>query len=190
MTPISNLPNDVATRVRDELQSGERVTWAGQPMPGRFARRSIGMVLFAIPWTAFAVFWVAAASRFTAPDFSHPFDFFPLFGVPFILIGLGMLTSPFWMRLKARRTVYVITDRRAIILDGNLGRSTTVRSFEPARLGDIRRVQRPDGSGDLVFERTYSIDRRGGRHTTDHGFLAIENVKNVEGLIQQLVRSK
>jgi hypothetical protein len=41
---------------------------------------------------------------------------FPLFGVPFVLIGLGMLAAPYWMRRKAQNTVYALTDKRALIL--------------------------------------------------------------------------
>lgn len=181
-----SLPADVATFVDAELQPGERMVWAGQPMPGRFARRSLGYVLFAIPWTAFALFWIAGASGFKLPDFSHGAGLFPLFGVPFVLIGFGMLSSPLWMRRKARRTAYVITDRRALIFDAGAWRSTTVRSFEPHRLGDIRRVQHADGSGDLIFERTWANDGEGGQRSTDHGFLAIMDVKDVEGKIREL----
>jgi hypothetical protein len=185
----NNLPRDVAALVGAELQPGERITWAGQPIPGRFARRSIGAVLFGIPWTAFAIFWIAGASGFKLPDFSHGFGLFPLFGVPFVLIGFGMISSPYWMRRKARRTAYVVTDQRALILDGGWWRSTTIRSFEPHRLGDIRRVQNLDGSGDLIFERTWASDNDGGKQSTDHGFLAIQDVKTVETLIRQLTNA-
>ena len=184
-----SLPREVATMVGSELQPGERITWAGQPIPRFFARRSIGAVLFGIPWTAFAIFWIAGASGFKWPDFSHGAGLFPLFGVPFVLIGFGMLSTPYWMRRKARRTAYVITDRRALILDGGAWRSVTVRSFEPKRLGDFRRVQRTDGSGDLIFERTWATDSEGYKQSTDHGFLAIRNVREVESLIRQLSKS-
>ncbi len=184
-----NLPLDVATLIGAELNPSERISWAGQPIPARFARRSIGAVLFGIPWTAFSIFWIAGASGFKLPDFSHGPGLFPLFGVPFLLIGFGMLSTPYWMRRKARRTAYVVTDQRALILDGSSWRSTTVRSFEPHRLGDIRRIQNPDGSGDLIFERTWASDNDGGRQSTDHGFLAIQDVKTVETLIRELTYS-
>lgn len=172
-----------------ELQPGERVTWSGQPIPGRFARRSIAIVIFGIPFTAFAIFWIAGASEFKQPDFSGGAGLFPLFGVPFVLIGLGMLSSPFWMRLKAARTAYAITDRRALIIEGRLFRSIGIRSFESDRLRDIRRVQNSDGSGDLIFERTWTTDADGARQSTDHGFQAISDVKAVETLIRQLAET-
>lgn len=182
-------PSDISSIVYAELRTGECVTWIGQPIPSRFARRSIGIVLFGIPWTAFALFWMAGASGFKMPDFSHGFGIFPLFGLPFILMGFGMLSSPYWMRRKARRTAYVITDQRAIILAGGAFGSITIRSFEPDRLKDIRRVQKPDGTGDLIFERTWASDGDGGKQSTDHGFLAISDVRNIEGMITRLTHA-
>ncbi len=179
----NQLPLSISRLVDAELRTGEQVVWVGQPIPSRFARRSIAFVLFGIPWTAFALFWIAGASRFKIPDFSKGFDFFPLFGIPFVLVGLGMLSSPFWMRRKALKTAYVITDQRAIVLGAGAFGSTTVRSFDPDRLKDLRRVQKSDGTGDLIFERTWS---QGDKQATDHGFLAIANVREVESRIVSL----
>ncbi len=44
--------------------------------------------------------------------------FFPLFGVPFLLIGLGMLAAPLWAYLRTRGTVYAVTEGRAVIILG------------------------------------------------------------------------
>lgn len=180
------IPRELTALVDTELQPGERIVWTGQPLPSRFARRSLGMVIFAIPWTAFAVFWIAAACQFKIPDFSQGGGFFPLFGLPFVLVGVGMLSSPFWMRRSARRTVYALTDRRALVLGGGAWRSLSVRSFGPEKLRDLRRVQYPDGSGDLIFERTIHENSHNNRQSTDHGFLAIREVKDVETLARKL----
>ena len=183
-TDLWQLPSQLRTLIEGELNDGEKITWIGAPIPQRFAMRSIPTVLFGIPWTAFALFWMAGASGFQIPDFREASDLFPLFGIPFVLIGIGMLSSPFWMMRKARKTAYILTNARAIIFDG--GFSTTIRSFAPERLTDLRRKQRSDGSGDLIFERKLSYDSDGDRQTSDHGFLAISDVKAVEDLVRQL----
>jgi hypothetical protein len=179
------LPARVRSLIEGELNDGEKIMWIGTPIARQFAMRSLPVVLFAIPWTAFAIFWMAGASGFKIPDFTEGFSLFPLFGIPFVLIGFAMLSSPVWMMHKAKRTAYVITTDRAIIFAG--GFSTTIRSFSPDRLTDLRRKQRPDGSGDLVFERQVSRDSDGDRQTTDHGFLAVANVKSVEDMVRKLV---
>ena len=181
------LPSHLRSLIEAELNDGEYITWVGTPIPGRFAMRSIPFVLFSIPWTAFALFWMAGAAGFQMPDFKEGFDLFPLFGIPFVLVGFAMLSSPYWMIRKAKKTAYVLTKDRAIIFDG--GFSTTIRSFGPDRLVDLRRKQRADGSGDLIFEREHSFDNDGDRRSTDHGFLAIPDVKAVEDMVRQLVKT-
>jgi hypothetical protein len=188
------LPVELASLVESELTKGERIVWTGQPIPSRFARSSIPIVLFGIPWTAFAIFWVAAASGFRFPAFSHVFGFFVLFGIPFVLIGLGMLSSPFWMLHQASRIVYVITDRRALIIQRGLLGQVTVRSFEPASLTEVTRTQYADGSGNLIFLREYRTADRFSRFGPDGryagpipvGFLAIPDVKGAEDRIREL----
>ena len=58
----NRLPDELDTRVRSELRQGEKLRWVGQPRPGRMARQALPIVLFGIPWTAFALFWMAMAS--------------------------------------------------------------------------------------------------------------------------------
>ena len=112
MNGVGAIPPELEEKVERELESGERIAWMEQPIPRYFTAMSTGAFLFAIPWTAFALFWICGASGFKLPDFSKGgFSFFPLFGVPFVLIGLGMLSSPWWAHRKALKTVYVITDR-------------------------------------------------------------------------------
>jgi hypothetical protein len=109
---------------------------------------------------------------------------FPLWGVPFILVGLCMLASPLWARRKAGRTLYVITDRRAIIFEGGWG--ITVRSFEPQGLTGLKRRQRSDGSGDLILDQKTWRDSDGDPRTKDVGFFGIEQVKEVEDMLRRL----
>jgi hypothetical protein len=181
-TPL--LTPDLQRRLNDELRAGERIVWSAQPLPRLYRWSSIGIVLFGIPWTAFAIFWMAAAGWGTwkAGNTPGPFKLFPLFGLPFVLIGFGMLSSPFWMSRAARRTVYAITNQRAITIEGQAFGRVKVQSFLPDRLVAMSRTQRPDGSGDLIFEE---VRERSGSSTTtvQRGFKAIAGVREVEDLI-------
>ena len=168
-----------------ELNDGEQITWIGAPIARRFAMKSIPIVLFGIPWTAAALFWMALTCGFEMPNFNFKdgFDVFPLFGIPFVFIGLEMLSSPLRMIRKAKKTAYVLTTVRAIVFDG--GSATTIHSFGPERLTDLQRNQRPDGSGDLIFEYKPSNDS----DDAAHGFLEISNVKAVEDMVRHLVET-
>ena len=182
---LRDLPHGLRSLVEAELDRDERILWIGMPLPWNVARQALPILLFAIPWTGFALFWMAGASGFSIPDFKEGFDFFPLFGVPFVLIGLGMLGAPYWAMRKAKKTVYVLTGARAIVFEG--GRSTRIRSFEPDQLNDLRRTQRQDGSGNLIFERRVWRNSDGNHRSSDHGFLGIPDVKRVEDLVRDMV---
>jgi hypothetical protein len=181
-----NLPYELRQMVETELNDNENLLWAGQPKPGRMAIKSLPIAIFAIPFTAFSVFWMFGASGFKIPDFSQGgFAFFPLFGLPFLFVGLGMFSSPLWRMRAAKRTIYVITDKRAIIFDG--GFKTNIRSFTANQLQDLSRKQRRDGSGDIVFKREISYNNQGNNMPVKEiGFLGIDNVKDVEDKIREI----
>ncbi len=184
-----DLPDELVSLVDRELDSDEHVEWVGQPIAGRLARSSLPIVVFGIPWTAFAVFWTVMASGITTRKGGGEWSWvFALWGVPFILIGLGMLTSPYWMQRRAKRTAYVLTDRRAIVLSLGWRSSASVRSFQPGALTDLQRKERADGSGDLVFTNDLSSASRGRSMSTAVGFLAIPNVKEVEARVRRLAQ--
>jgi len=185
----AELPIELRSVVEMELRSGERIAWLNQPDPGRMTRRAWPLFLFAIPWTAFAFFWTGAAAwGVSRLQNAGPWVFlFPMFGVPFILVGIALLLSPYWVRRSARMTAYAVTDSRAILFQGGWRGSVSVRSFEPAQLADLQRRQRPDGSGDLVFAREFRNGPKGNRYLSEVGFLGIRDVKEVEDLVRGMV---
>lgn len=157
-------------------------------MPRRvfFTPGTTGIFLFGVPWTAFALFWTAGAAWVTGKADVGPgmFGLFPLFGLPFIFIGVGMLSSPIWAYRRAGQTAYVITDRRAITFDG--GWSTTIRSYPPSKLTDIYRTEKRDGSGDVIFSRRVWRDSDGDQQSVEFGFRRVEDAKDVEQRLKAL----
>lgn len=186
MNAPHNLPHELRQMVATELNKNETPLWAGQPRPGRMAVKALPIALFAIPFTGFAVFWIYGASGFKVPDFSEGgFAFFPLFGLPFLFVGLGMLASPLWKMRSAKRTIYVLTDKRAILFTGGL--KTHIRSFSPDQLQDLTRKQHADGSGDIVFKKEISnYQQHNNMPVKTIGFLGIDKVKEVEELIREM----
>ena len=99
-----------------QLDAGERLLWSDSPDPGTMAVGALPVSLFGIPFGGFACFWVWGAWHQVArgPNASGPWLLFPLFGLPLVLVGLGLLTTPFWVWLAAQKTVYAITGVRGI----------------------------------------------------------------------------
>lgn len=181
----SGIPYKLHETVERELEIGEGIVWSGMPRRTFFTPAATGTFLFGIPWTAFAVFWTLTAGLGTMfSDGFSIFSFFPLFGVPFILIGIGMLSAPLAAYIRSGKTVYVITDKRAISFEG--GRSTVIKSFTPDRLGDIFRRERSNGYGDVIIHVAHSTDSDGDRQSEEVGFFRIRDPRKVERLLKEL----
>lgn len=183
------LPRPLHDKIDAELESSERLEWIGMPAAKYFTLVSTVAFLMAMPFTAFAVVWIVIATWGTraAGDQPLPLQWFGLCGLPFVFIGLAMFTAPFWAHRKALRTAYVITDRRAIILEG--GWWMTVRSFRPSKLQGTYRRERPDGTGDVILTRTTTTDSEGHQRATELGFLRIKNPRAVEAMFKQLAQT-
>jgi hypothetical protein len=176
-------------KIRSELKHGESILWTAQPNPIGYMKSSIIAVLFFIPWTAFSIFWIAGASGFKVPDFSKGgFAFFPLFGLPFLLIGIWGLSSPLREYSKAKNVIYVITTERVIIIEGS--KSTVYKSFYPNQLKNIERIQKIDNSGNIYFQQESYTDSDGDKRSKKVGFIAINDVQTVENLIVKLANKK
>ena len=168
MGALGNTPDEVAR----EMRAGETTRWVGYPIPTKFAiKDGIRNFLFGIPWTAFVVFWESAVIKSGSV-------FMTLWGVPFVVVGLYLLTSPVWEYLQARRTVYVVTNQRLIILNGLLRPSR--RSFAPPDIRSVEVVAGHDGVGSIVFSRERDSDGEGGWNVRKIGFMAIPHVREVE----------
>ncbi|WP_053013798.1 hypothetical protein [Caldimonas brevitalea] len=140
---------------------------------------------FFVPWTAFSLFWMAGASGFRLPTFESGWSLFPLFGLPFLLIGIAGLASPIWQKRKAYSIVYAITNQRAFIMQGT--KSVTVKSFRPVDIENLERTEHQGGFGDLLLKTEFYRDSRGRQRGHEQGFFAIADVRRVERMIEALV---
>ncbi|MES2596325.1 MAG: hypothetical protein V4662_13355 [Verrucomicrobiota bacterium] len=178
------IPRDLQSRIDLELESGERIQWMDMPIPRYFTPYSTKAFIFAIPWTAFALFWTYAAADFEMPDLRSFEDLFCLFGVPFILIGIALFCTPFWAYHRALKTVYVITDHRAIILEG--GRTAKFSSYPPEALTCIILREHKDGTGDIIISGEVSVDSDGDSSIKELGFFQIPSPKETRARLDQL----
>ena len=190
MISSTPLPSKAETRLRAELNSDEKLLWNGQPFAIRAWPLRIPLVLFGIPWTAFSVFCIISVIQTPRHTPSRQ-DPVLLSYAPFILFGLWMLASPWWMRRGARKTVYALTDKRALILSPSWRGVIQVRGIPPEHLPDRTRTQNPDGSGSLVFTRltTTRYSSKGGTTVVTVGFDNIANVGDVDALMEQTCRA-
>ena len=183
--------DDVRQIAQREIEAGEEILWADRPNPSRMSTRTLPIMLFGIPFTGFAVFWIVSAYSISnvGPSFGRTGidNFFPLFGIPFVLIGLGMLLSPLFAFHKGTKTVYALTNRRALIIEG--GSSRSVKSYAFRDMENLERVERADSSGDLIFLRETRRGTKGRTYTEPIGFFGVPDVRAVERTLRGLADS-
>ena len=185
----ANLPERLRSLIERELEEAEEIRWSGQPAPRLFARRSLPIVLFGIPLYGVRRILDGRRGWIQGPQFQSGLR---LFSAVWDSIRLDRIRDAELALVdvaKITPTAYVITDRRAIIFEGGFG-TTNIRSFRGEQLGDLRRKERDDGFGDLIFDRKVSHDSDGRSQYTDIGFLAIPDVKAVEELVRGIVGRK
>lgn len=103
----------------EHLERGENLLWEGQPKGGLRYTMMVAMVSgIGFASLIFSLFWIFATRRLTE-GVDNGFDIFPLFGVPFAVIGLILTIAPWVFDIYARsRTNYALTDQRILIARG------------------------------------------------------------------------
>lgn len=191
---LTNIPEPLRSLVQKELRPGEIVRYAALPDPLRAGLPAFLIWGFAIPWSAlsFTFFGVGmwmVYDLFMGAGPQKGEQWFallvPVFSLPFVAIGVGMLGAPFWVMRVARHTVFVITDRRIFSLRS--GRSIKVESCDPARIQTITRKERPDGNGTLKLVTGGYRDTDGDRHTNSFDLPAIPQAAEAQRLIEELM---
>lgn len=138
---------------KDDLLPEEQVLWTGQPDPSViFSRADIFLVPFSLMWGGFAIFWELAALGliFDSADRSGAPLIFPLFGIPFVLIGLYFMVGRFFCKVWVKkRTFYGVTNRRVLMLKKTRGRYLEASYIDS--LPTVNKSVRRDGVGTIVF---------------------------------------
>lgn len=168
-------------QVKAELNSGEEILWVGKPIPLRVVLVDGGLLMGALN----AIMVVAVLVFFTssATPFMQSIPSFNLFLLFFVGIGLYSVSRPIYAFIMARRMVYGLTNRRAIIIKPALN-GKKVESYTDS--DTIERHDLPNGKGDLIFKHERGFYRQSGRtRTRIHriGFFGIDDAQKVEALM-------
>lgn len=146
-------------RVERKLDLNERLVWAGKPVPWAFSKKTLGAMLFGIPWsfiTAIVMSGFIYGLFFTEDGREEPLALkigICIFFVPFVAIGVCMLGAPLWARLRTARWVYAVTDKRALLI----GLFHT-RDWRTSELRFVDRADHRNGRSDLFFAHDRGSD--------------------------------
>lgn len=182
--------------IDNELLEGEELLWSGRPDPQRRSIvsptrvfRILGLVFMPIGLVAVIIGLALLLSSVFPPDSRAGLLGLFIPGGVFFLLGLVYLIIGLVGFFPTRNALYAITNRRVIIL--RPGRYLNVSSYSKHAITQVHRVERPDGSGDLVFigNPPYYSNSGNNQSTSSTGrpgaFSAIPNVRLAE---QKLLR--
>ena len=159
---------------------------ARPPSAPRFKPSDIFISLFGVAFFAFAVFWIWMASTIGADAPGAISTVFPLFGLPFVLVGAYMMAGRFfWDSYVRSKTRYALTNRRGIIARSALGRSLKSYPVEHKTRIDYR----PGPEATILFAEE---ERRGknGRYTVKRGFEYIPDGDDVYRLMRAIQQGR
>ncbi|MFZ4573146.1 MAG: hypothetical protein ACOYN0_02035 [Phycisphaerales bacterium] len=200
--PYPSVDASLAAELRNELADGERVLWCARPTPGGFSRGSWWIAPFGCFFAGFAIIWMgigASIALLAAFDPAGSGSFsgfiglvFLLTGIPILWAGVYIATGPIRARRAAAQTVYGLTDRRVIAVEGGWrGGARTVSSYGPQDILRSERVEHANGVGDVIFRREIVNGADRDRVITrPRGLIGIENVADVERLIREVLRER
>jgi hypothetical protein len=144
------------TMIRPYLQCNERLLWGGRPAQGiKLRKHDVFLIPFSLVWCGFAIFWTVAATvgvfaGIKSGSVPAGTIIFPLFGLPFVLVGMHLVFGRFLADAKERgKTFYGVTDKRIVIVNGLF--SQKIKSLDLKTLTAISMIQRADGSGTIAF---------------------------------------
>jgi hypothetical protein len=112
---------------------------------------------------------------------------FPLFGLPFLAIGAGLISSPWWAARAARRTGCFVTSQRALRI--KVGRSIKVDAWSPSDLGEISKTLYRDGHGCVAFATRLQRTSKGHTRTVSDGFDGVPDPRACEEALLALKAS-
>lgn len=174
---LQQLPDELRQRVEGELAPDEWIRWVGQPRARRQIWDTLLLTLFGIPLILMSMLIVVGPEG----NVSRTLALLPF------LAGLGVLCTPLWAIRRSRRTVYLLTDRRAVIL--RVETRLLVQSFAPTSLQRVQCRAFRSGYGDLLFRLG---DAASGYTETSSaeipGFRSIRDVRRVESVVRRLAR--
>ena len=171
------------------LDAGERTLWHGAPPTGiMFRRQDVFMIPFSFLWFGFALVWESLALGITVNSPQSPPFFFPLFGFFFVCVGFYMAFGRFfWDAFVRGRTLYALTNRRAIILARVPFQQLRSIGLTPST--EVSTEERGDGTGTIIFGARSAVPAiwRGWSATgSGSGEFMFERVSDDRAVIQSI----
>src|SRR5260370_24918204 len=185
----------IEASISSEVVEGEQLIWSGRSEPrGKSAVSPRKFYIASGICGVVGLILVILGTMISNQENSDPLFIvflvvgFLLFYVALIVLFVGFVTLG--KRFAGKNATYAITNRRVIIM--STGRLLRVDSYNKESIQQVRRLERPDESGDLLFSTRVS-SAYGNSSNYNHlmsgqgAFTAIANVLQVEKKLIQML---
>jgi hypothetical protein len=184
--------------IQSELTPGERIHWVGKPDPSIiFSASDVLAIPFSLMWGGFAIFWEYMAVTATPKAHNAPGAFiyiFPLWGIPFVCIGLYMIFGRFFYKVWIKkRTTYAVTDQRILVIMEGFRRQVQAQFLN--QVPAINKSIGSNGEGSLIFGNLgfggmmYANSGMGFWGTRNSlGILGFYDIHDAEGVYQLITK--
>lgn len=168
------------------LEPGEKIAWRGRPRPAVFMLRGLPNIAYGVTWAVLGAFWYHGSGGFGRYSvFEGWWKLTPLFSLPFILAGFSFFFYPIRLGARARRTWYLVTNRRVLTVELPGKQPPRVRVFTPENLATLQVMKRFDGFYDVVLSMRAQENPQLKPRLED-GFFGVENGGEAEAAIRSL----
>ena len=140
---------DLEQKLRAQLGAGERLIWSGRPAVGlRLRANDAFLIPFSLMWAGFSFFWEYSVLQI--PKTNPAAYIMPLWGIPFVCVGIYLVVGRFfWDAFVRGRTYYGLSNQRAIIV-ADLW-INQVKSLPLTTLAGSTLSTRADGTGTVML---------------------------------------
>ena len=169
------LTPELRARIDAALEDNEHLVLVAMPNWWWASPAVRFFLIFAAFWVSFLI--IGTVGTYSAPDASMQ-DY--LFLIPFWVVGIGLIVGLIICRSRGRRMVYLITDKRAIVL-----RSKVL--FWPLKPDMVKAVEEHrNGYGDIVLGyKSYQMNNE----PAPDGFVGVPQVREVLATLQEQIKA-
>lgn len=183
-TPSESLATELKQRAGAKFEPGETIQFVAMPEPGHEGKVKIWFMPFAIIWTIFSGCFTFIALYSAVQSRSFGAAFMALFGLPFLAMGVGMLLTPYFSYKRELKTIYALTDKRAVAFEEQSVRE--IVEYRDRHFGPVLTKPYEGGRADLMFRSNLDSESPG----VTGGFWGIEKANEAAAILEQKLREK
>ena len=157
------------------LEKGEKVRWAARADFRSVLRTKLVLWWIGVPWTIGVI-----ALYFTRWLPSEAF-------YPLGMVSFAFLAAPFILVFEGERTIYAITDRRALIVHDGMRKSVVSYAFRGMD-EKLEVLETANGAGHVYFASNLSTKMRDTDHTGKLAFRDVARAKDVAKILDRARR--